>query len=258
MSIPKTVLQNALRFLPRRSYITRGQAGPDGVDERVVAHTDRTSMIAEQYHALQTHLYALMNDKIMKTIVITSGQPEEGKTLTACNLAVSMASDKHKKILLVDSDLRKPEVHTLMGIGRSPGFSDVLTGRQIAADILRSPVIDNLFVLPAGNEVTDISELLRRQGTKDVLDSLKSSFDHIIIDTPPVMPVTDSRILGAICDAVLLVARSESTPKKLIKDVFSMLDAANARPVGAILTYYRVPFHNYAAYYPYYSSCPER
>lgn len=244
--------------MQRHMYVTHGEAGADGVDARVVAHVDRKSTIAEQYHVLQTHLYALIKDKKINSIVVTSSQPGEGKTLTCCNLAVSLASDIERKVLLVDCDLRKPNVHSLMGIGRSPGVTDIIAGKAKLADMLKSPAIDNLYILPAGSETSNISELLRHRETKELFERLKSSFDLIIIDTPPVMPVTDSRILGAISDMVLLVIRSQAVPKKLVKEAFFLLETSHAKPTACVLTDHHAPFYHYAAYPSYYGrSSPE-
>ena len=201
---------------------------------------------------LQTHLNTLKSDKNIKSIMITSALEEDGKTVTCCNLAANLASDPDKKVVLVDCDLRKPSVHMLFNIKRAPGVSDILDGKCKVSDIIKSPSCENLFVIPAGTEESHSHDILRRPAAKDLFESLKSSFDHIIIDTTPTLPVSDSRIIGQLCDAVILVARFDKTSKKSIKDTFSLLKIAHAAPIACILVDFRAPIYNYTRYSRYY------
>jgi capsular exopolysaccharide synthesis family protein len=153
---------------------------------------------------------------------------------------------------LVDCDLRKPEIHTMLNIERSPGVADIIGGECSLSDLIKRPVIDNLFVLPAGSIASNPSEILRHPEAKELFEKLKSLFDYVIVDTSPVIPVSDSRIVGSMCDAVIVLARSERTSKKAVKEAFWLLEAARAKPVACILTDFQAPFYSQAGYPSYY------
>jgi capsular exopolysaccharide synthesis family protein len=227
------------------SYVIRHQKAENGIDGRLVAHTDRNSVIAEQYRVLRTNLYSLSPDKPVKTIVITSSQSQEGKSVTACNLSYTLSLDTEKKVLLVDSDLRRPTVHTLFSISRKPGFSDVLSSKVNIEHFLAKPAFENLYILPSGAMVDNPSELLSSAKIKDLIEMLKTRFDYIIFDTPPVINVTDASILGSICDAVLLIVKAEVTPKEMVEESFNMLKRAQADPKACILSNVTIPLHQY-------------
>jgi len=230
-------------------------ARPDGLDSRLVSYTDKDSYIAEQYRMLQAYLHALAGsiggDKSLKSIMITSSLPLEGKTITCGNLAITLASSGEKKVVLVDCDLRKPDIHKIFNVSRSPGISDIINGKCSVNDILKAPAFGNLYILPSGSEISNVYELLRCREMRELFDALKPSFDYVIIDTPPVMPVFDSRILGGMCDAVILVARCGATSKKTAKEAFNLLDTTHSKPIGCILTDYQAPLYRYEGYSPY-------
>jgi len=230
---------------------TKRREDPDG---RVVAYVDRNSYIAEQYRVLRTSLYSLAYDKPIKTIAITSSQSGEGKSTTSSNLAVTLAADPEKKVLLVDGDLRKPELNKLLKRDRSPGLSDVITGKMDINELLTKPVIDNLYFVPSGSPIPNPSELLRHSRVKKTIEDLKARFDYIIFDTPPTLNVTDSCVIGSMCDGVLLVVKAEVTQKSIIEEAFSILKNAQARPLGCILVNFHIPLYyayKYKRYYKY-------
>jgi capsular exopolysaccharide synthesis family protein len=240
-------------------YVVRG-AGPDGLDSRLVAYTDKDSDIAEQYRMLETYLQAFTNsiggNKLFKSIVITSSLAQEGKTITCCNLAMTLAAGGEKKVVLVDCDLRSPDIHTKFGMDRTPGLSDIVNGNFSVAKIAKSRACGNLYVLPAGSETPGVYEFLRNQAMKSLFEELKSSFDYVIIDTPPVIPVFDSRIVGEMCDAVILVARSGATSKNSVKEAFRLLHAVQLKPIGCILTDYSPPLYQHVRYFSRHAANP--
>ena len=135
---------------PSDSVIPQGRT-EEGVDGRIVACSDRSSYIAEQYKVLRTNLYSLSPENPIKTLIITSPQPEEGKTITSCNLAVTLSLDTEKKVLLIDSDLRKPTIHNIFNLQRKPGFSDILSSVNTDIDtFIKKPTVGNLYIIPAG------------------------------------------------------------------------------------------------------------
>lgn len=226
--------------------------GPEGIDGRIVAHIDKHSKISEQYRMLQTHINNLRSDKKIKNIMITSSLGEDGKTVTCCNLASTIASDTNKKVALVDCDFRKPSVHKLFNIKRTPGVSDILEGKCNLSDIVRTSAIGNLCLIPVGTEAHHPSDILRGPSTKNFFETLRSSFDYVIIDTPPALPVSDSSIIGHLCDIVILVVRFDKTSKKSVKDAFSLLKTAHAAPIACVLTDFRAPIYDYKRYSQYY------
>lgn len=239
-------LRKILEYYSAPTYIPKSPRSPDGVDSRVIAYVDKDSHIAEQYKVLRTNLYSLSPEKPLKTIMITSAQAEEGKTLTCCNLAFTISLDAEKKVLLVDMDLRKPEIHHLLALPRKPGFSDILNNSVDMDLLLKKPAIGKLYVITAGTSVSSPSEILILTKIKAIFEKLKTSFDYIIFDAPPALTVTDASILGALCDGVILVVKAEVTPKNMVEEGFNLLRDAQAKPIATILTNYYVP-----TYYPY-------
>lgn len=244
-------LERVLRAIRSSGYVVNDK-GPKGIDGRVVTYCDSSSQIAEQYRMLLTHINTLKSEKGIKTVMITSSLENDGKTVTCCNLAAAIASIPNKKSVLVDCDLRKPQVHKLFNIPASPGVSDIFEGKCKLSDVLKTPIIGSLYLLPAGTETQHPSDALRSRAVKDIFETLRSSFDYVIIDTPPTLPVTDSRILGNLCDAVILVVRYDKTVRKSIKDAFSLLKISNATPVACVLVDFRSPVYSYRRYSPHY------
>lgn len=255
----KQFKRELLSAINTADYVIQQERMKDGIDGRVVVYSDKNSTIAEQYKVLRTNLYSLSPENRIKTLVITSSQPEEGKTFTSCNLAFAISLDTEKKVLLVDSDFRKPAVHSVFGLPRKPGFSDVLNSDGVNIEtFIREPAIGNLFIIPAGTINANPSEILISTKIKSVIDKLRLKFDYIIFDTPPVLSVTDACILGSLCDAVLLVVKAGVTQKSAIEETFNMLSGAQAKPKGCILTsvhhlldsyyyFYKYKYYKYAA-----------
>lgn len=234
-------------------YVAKKKKTEDGVDGRIASYCDRDSLLAEQYKVLRTNLYSLSPQAPLKTIMITSTQSQEGKTITACNLAFTLSLDAEKKIILIDSDLRRPAVHRMFGLQRKPGFSDVLGDKADVRHFLEKPARENLYIIPSGAIAAQPSELLSSTKIRDIIEKLKSKFNYIIFDTPPVINVTDASILGSICDGVILVVRYGVTPKDMIEEAFTMLHHAQAKPKACILTDVSIPpYYYYLSKYKYY------
>jgi capsular exopolysaccharide synthesis family protein len=241
----RSVIKEIVSLLIPPKYIVKKLKTENGIDGRVIAYTDNDSVIAEQYRILRTNLYSLSPEKPIKTIAITSTQSAEGKTITATNLSYTLSLDIEKKVILIDADMRRPAVHKMLGCDRRPGFSDVLGDRVAIEHFLAKPAFGNLYVLPTGTIVDNPSELLGSAKIRDLIDMLKTRFDYIIFDTPPVINVTDTGILGSICDAVLLIVKAGVTPKDMIEESFNMLKRAHAEPKACILTNLTIPIHQY-------------
>ena len=224
-------------YVPK-TYVLKTERTPEGIDGRLFSYVDTDSSISEQYRVFRTHLYNLSPAKPLKTILITSGQDEEGKTSTAANLAYTLSLDTRKKTILVDADFRKPLVHKFFSIPREPGATNVLLGNATIDKLIEKPALGNLFILPSGASVTNPSELMASSQIKEMIDALSAKFDTVIFDSPPVLHVADASILGSLCDCVLLVVKAEVTQKNMIQDAFNALKAAHAKPKACILTNY--------------------
>src|SRR5699024_3119377 len=168
------------------------------------------SPISEQYRTIRTNLQFASIDKELRSILITSAAPSEGKSMTTANLAVVYAQ-QGKKVLLIDADLRNPTVHYTFRLDNLQGLSTILVGESSFEEGISSTDIENLDVISCGPIPPNPSELLASQRMQAVLEKAKSFYDVVIFDTPPVLAVTDAQILANIVDGSLLVVRSRQT-----------------------------------------------
>ncbi|MCQ9206652.1 MAG: CpsD/CapB family tyrosine-protein kinase [Omnitrophica bacterium] len=247
-------LKQILETVNPPMYIAKKAKRKEDIGGHIVSYVDRNSYVAEQYRVLRTSLYSLSIDKPIKSLAVTSSQSGEGKSTTCCNLAITLSLDPEKKTVLVDSDLRKPEIHRYLKLPRQPGLSDILIDKADFKEIVKKPVLDRLYVIPSGSVVANPAEMLRCTRLKRLISELKEQFDYIIFDTPPTLNVTDSSVIGSLCDSVILVVKAEVTQKAMIEEAFSLLKNAQAAPIGCVLTNFRVPpyyAYKYKRYYKY-------
>lgn len=209
------------------------------------------SQMAESYRALRTSLLLSNLGAPPKIIMVTSALPQEGKTTTSINTAVVLAQ-KGVRVLLIDADLRRPSIHKTLGMGPRSGLSNVLTGSAtLDQAITRSTVLPNLFILPAGTPPPNPAEILASTNMRDVLNELRQQYDHIVIDTPPSLSVTDAVVLSPRADAVVLVIRSAQTTKQALRRSRDVLMQVNAKLVGVLLNAVDLSSPDYYYYYEY-------
>jgi exopolysaccharide transport family protein len=209
------------------------------------------SQMAESYRALRTSLLLSNLGAPPKVIMITSALPQEGKTTTSINCAVVLAQ-KGVRVLLIDADLRRPSIHKTLGMGPRSGLSNVLTGSaKIEQAITRSPVLPNLWVLPAGTPPPNPAELLASTNMRDLLEELRGQYDHIVVDTPPTLSVTDAVVLSPRADAIVLVIRSGQTTKQALRRSRDILMQVNAKVSGVLLNAVDLSSPDYYYYYEY-------
>jgi len=209
------------------------------------------SQMAESYRALRTSLLLSNLGAPPKVIMITSALPQEGKTTTSINCAVVLAQ-KGVRVLLIDADLRRPSIHKTLGMGPRSGLSNVLTGSAtLQQAITRSPVLPNLMVLPAGTPPPNPAELLASSNMRDVLEELRGQYDHIVVDTPPTLSVTDAVVLSPRADAIVLVIRSGQTTKQALRRSRDILMQVNAKVSGVLLNAVDLSSPDYYYYYEY-------
>lgn len=199
----------------------------------------------EQFRGLRSRIYQARNEGALKTILVASGMPAEGKSFVAANLAMSMARNSIHRILLIDGDLRRPTLHTLIGAPNEVGLSDYLEGSAEVMDILQAnrdaevkentgtTALSNLTFIPSGKSTEHSTELVANGRMKSLIAAVTPCFDWIVIDAPPVLAVTDAVEIARAADAVLLVARAARTPYAVAQRAVSTL--ASSRILGFVL-----------------------
>src|SRR4051812_4629593 len=203
------------------------------IDPRLVAAIAPQSLAAEQYRSLRTRVARAENGRPVRTIIITSPNKGDGKSLTAANLALTMAQEYNQRVLLLDADLRRPSLHRLFGISDTPGLTDVLMGGATIDEALVTVPEHRLTILPAGIVPTQPAELLGSVSMRRILDGLRTRFDRIIIDMPPASPLADVSVASGMVDGVLMIVRAGVTPKPAIERALSGLDTAKV--LGLVL-----------------------
>jgi capsular exopolysaccharide synthesis family protein len=210
------------------------------------------SAVAECARFIRTNLLFMSPDRPLRTLVVTSPAPQEGKSTTAVTTAISMAQTG-SRTLIVDTDLRKPRLHRVFSVNGDVGVSNILLGEATVEQTIQKTEVPNLDVLVCGTLPPNPSEILLSSRFKDIVVELSKRYDRVIFDTPPIGPVTDPAILGTLVDGVVLVAKCEKTTKESVKQAMRALKDANARVFGVILNDVDVSAKRYSgAYYAYY------
>jgi capsular exopolysaccharide synthesis family protein len=199
----------------------------------LVAGLAPKSLAAEQYRQLRTRLAHAENAHALRTVLITSPQKGEGKSLTAANLALTMAQELQRRVVIVEADLRKPSMQHLFGLPNGPGLAEYLSGAAELKDVMKFLPAQNLIVIPAGTTPTNPAELLGSTAMRRLLDQLRTRFDRVILDTPPVLPLADVAVLAPMVDGALLVVRAGVTPKPAIENALRGFDSS--RLIGIVL-----------------------
>jgi capsular exopolysaccharide synthesis family protein len=171
----------------------------------------------EEFRALRSSFYQLQRRAPLKTLLVTSALPKEGKSFVAANLAHVMALQPECRVLLIDADLRNPRLHSLLGTSSTPGFSEYLLHEAEEFRIMQRGVGHNLFFIPSGRSVTGPTELVANGRLRSLIDRVEPLFDWIVIDSPAAVPVSDACLLANYCDGVLMVVRSNSTPFDVVR-----------------------------------------
>lgn len=212
-----------------------------------IVEDDPKSVIAESYKTLRTNIQYSSLDKKLQTIVVTSSEPGEGKTTTACNLALSFAQSS-KKTLLIDCDLRKPTVHKQFKISNLVGLSDVLIGKEEVKNILVN-YNDFLDVLSSGHISPNPSEMLSSNAMSNLLNELKEEYEVIILDSAPLLAVTDAQLLSVKADGTILVVKADKTKKDCVVQAKGLLEKVNANLLGLVLNKVERASRKYYYYY---------
>jgi capsular exopolysaccharide synthesis family protein len=206
------------------------------------------SIAAEAYRTIRTAIFFGVPKGQAKTILITSPTAGDGKSTLVSNLGLTMAQAGQKTIV-VDCDFRRPMQHNIFDIGRETGLSNCITGNATLDDVIQRGPIENIDVLVCGAEVPNPSELLNSEAFGRILNELSSRYDRVLIDSPPVMPVADSQILGAICDITILVLRAEKSTRKMSKLACENLTGVGSHLLGTVINDVPQPRSRYGYYH---------
>jgi len=199
----------------------------------LVAGLAPKSAAAEQYRQLRTRLAHAEGASNLRTVLITSPQKGEGKSVTAANLALTMAQELQRRVILVEADLRKPSLQNLFGLPPGPGLAEYLSGAVELKDVMRFLPDHNLTVIHAGSAPTNPAELLGSTAMRRLLDQLRTRYDRVLLDTPPVLPLADVAVLAPLVDGTLMVVRAGVTPKPAIENALRAFDSS--RLLGVVL-----------------------
>ena len=226
-------------------------------EAKIITLSNPKSPVSEAFRTLRTNIQFSSIDKEIKTLVITSSIPSEGKSTISANLANSI-SQGNKKVLLIDCDFRKPNVHNIFNISNYEGLTNILIGdKDLSSVIYIDEELGGINILTAGPIPPNPAELLGSKKMKDFLENVKEEYDMIILDTPPAGLVTDAAVLSNIVDGVLLVSALGQTDIEIIKRSKELLQKANANIIGVVLnkipidnkTYYKYSYYQYYDYY---------
>lgn len=253
-----------LSVIPRmRKPAGKPRSRSEGVSGSVVTLVSPRDPVSEAYRDLRTGLRYSRAGKPLKSVLVTSAGPREGKSTTSSNLAVAFAQ-AGQKCLLVDADLRRPVAHSLFAVPREPGLSEVVAGLSDIDSCIRKTRIEGLDLLPCGFIPHNPSELLGSGRMSELLSELEGRYDMIIVDSPPVAVVTDALVLSAEVDGVLLVVGAKLGNKKVVQTALSKLSRAAGYVTGAVLNgfdplrmYTSYGYYTYRYYY-YYSEGDRR
>lgn len=216
----------------------------------VVSDLSPDDPAVEAYRALRTNVTFVGAERPIQFIAVTSPGPSEGKSTTAANLAVTLAQSG-SATLLIDGDLRRPQLHRAFQLVEHPGLTDILASQVELREAVRPDVLENLDLLPAGSHPPNPSELLGSEAMRRTLTQLRRDYEYIVMDTPPSLPVTDAAVVAAFADATILVMRSGETEEDAAKRAVEQLRRVRARVAGTVLN--GVSARN-DRYYTYYSS----
>ncbi|MEN6440744.1 MAG: polysaccharide biosynthesis tyrosine autokinase [Syntrophobacter sp.] len=217
----------------------------------LVAHTDPMSMIGESVFHIRSAIMLSASGAPPQIITITSANPGESKTTTSSNIAAGLAGID-RKCLIMDCDLRKPRLHKVHQKPNGIGLTNYLTGNATLEEIVRPTSVPNLYFIPAGPTPPNPNDLFASSAFKSLIELLRKEYDHIILDSPPIIGFADARSLSSHADGTILVFRHHSTTRESAKLAVQLLAQNNARILGGILTMARKDRMGYGGYYGYY------
>ncbi len=235
------------------------------LSSKLITNFSPKSPVSEAFRSLRTNILFSNIDKPVKTLVVSSSATKEGKSTTVANLAITMAQ-MGSRVLVIDADLRRPTIHSFFNLDRQVGLTNALLGTYTLDEVIKPSGVDNLDVITAGDIPPNPSELLSSQAMRKALSILSTRYDLILIDSPPVIAVTDAAVLSTRTDALLLVVSSGYVSRKEVQRAIQLLENVRANLLGVLLngldvkriygSYYY--YYHYYQYYYYYGSGKDR
>ena len=203
------------------------------VNKRRITMLQPESFASEQFRTLRGRIDSLATQQLIKTVAVVSANPDEGKSTASINLAIVTSMSVGRKVLLVDCDLRRPKIHTSLGLEPVVGLGEVLAGKASVEDaIMRADGI-SLDVLPVRSRPSNPSELLASDAMKETIEKISGLYDQVIFDTPACLGLPDAKTITELSDGIVLVVRAATTPKQDIETVLEILD--QRRVLGLLL-----------------------
>ncbi len=220
----------------------------------LVCLSDGDRPATEAFNLVGVRLRNLRLEREIKSLLITSTIPKEGKSVVAANLACTLGSGERKKVLLVDGDVRRPTQPEIFGLAHVPGLSNYLIGkRSLTACIYHLPQA-GIWILPAGDNQSEIRDLIQSPQLPDLMRTVNSWFDWVVIDSPPVLPLADTSIWARVADGILLVTRQGTTGKRKLQKGLEALDPSKL--IGTVLNSWKGANDNYDYYYGHATKAP--
>ncbi|WP_042345874.1 CpsD/CapB family tyrosine-protein kinase [Bacillus massiliigorillae] len=217
-------------------------------NKKLIASLSPKSPISEQYRTIRTNIQFASIDYEIQSIMVTSAEPGAGKSTTSANLAVVFAQ-QGKRVLIIDSDLRKPTLHHIFKVHNNDGLTSVLMKSKQLEEVIVPTNEPNVFLLTSGPIPPNPAELLISKAMKFIYNKVIHEYDLVIFDTPPILAVTDSQIVSHYCDGTIIVVASEQTKKEQLKKGIELLNFSKARIVGTVLNNKKLSNHDNHYYY---------
>ena len=221
----------------------------NGKEHNLIVHDSPKSVSSEAFRTLRTNLQFTSPDRELKTVLVTSAAPDDGKSTVTANLAIAWAQSG-SRVVLVDCDLRKPVQHKIFGLRNSPGLTGYLTVNvPLEEVILPSRIMDGLDLIPAGPIPPNPAELLQSKRMRELLAELRGKYDYVLCDAAPTVAVTDAAVLTGQVDGTVLVIRHGGVPNAMAQQAKSLLENANGRILGVVLNRIPLTERRYQYYY---------
>jgi capsular exopolysaccharide synthesis family protein len=245
-----------LGLIPAIRGDRRGLRSEDGTSDRLITHVDPRSPVTEAYRSMRTNLAFARAQQSPQAIVVASPGPADGKSTTAANLAITFAQ-QGQRTLLIDADLRRAVLDRAFRVERSPGLTEVIVGEAMLADAIHETEVPNLSILASGRFPPNPAELLGSSRMQEILRDAKAKFDVVLLDSPPLLAVTDAAVLATMVDGVVLVIRTQRTKRDAVRRAIGHIRSVRGRLLGAVLNdvdmrsgaYYGSYGHYYYSYY---------
>jgi capsular exopolysaccharide synthesis family protein len=226
--------------------------GTEQTGRSIIDYFDRLPT-ASEFRSIYFNLKNIWEDSQPRTILVSSSSLGEGKSTIASLLAIALSSYGERTTLLLDADLRRPNVHKLFGIRQSPGLAELLLEEASSEEVMNLTPLSNLKIITGGRQIEKVSKALKTELLRDLLARFKLNFGYVVVDSPPIIPVPDSLILSRQVDGVILVLKAGSTPREVAKRAYELLKNAKGDSIGIILNNMKkaLPYYYNYGYYGY-------